>query len=78
MPGQVDRTKAIVLTQRLHKTCQFGVVVSAFTIRERALFMFAFLLLLVCKIVTADLSVKPDQLIPNLNMVEMFRGQLIN
>ena len=40
--------------------------------------MLAFLLLQVCKIVTTDLSVKPDQLIPNLNMVEMFRGQLIN
>ena len=40
--------------------------------------MLAFLLLQVCKIVTTDLSVKPDQLITNLNMVEMFRGQLIN
>ena len=27
--------------------------------------------------ITMDLSVKPDQLIPNLYMVEMFRGQLI-
>ena len=54
------------------------VFITAFTIRERAPFMLAFFLLQVCKIINMDLSVKPDQLIPNLYMVEMFRGQLIN
>ena len=39
--------------------------------------MLAFFLLQVCYIILMDLSVKPDQLIPNLFMVGMFRGRLI-
>ena len=48
----------------------------AFTIREKAPYMLAFFLLQVCYNISMDLSMKPDQLISSLYVVEMFRGQL--